>query len=220
MKPFLVETVGGILRLLSKLSIFDAIMLSFPLQSKESNGALTEMWVVGNFVLAIFSLCMFPQPPHLLLVKILSCYPLVRILEIAIYQFYTQIYGGYRGKEKVRVYYTVLSYRRSIILAFMLYVEVLAWFATLYKIHSIEFSSKLELSDPIFALYYSAVTMTTIGYGDITASTRIGASIVSIQSLIGLFMTLLILARIINYLPKPYTKDPIEFEPEVPPKEY
>lgn len=215
MKPFLVDGIGVILRSLSKISLFDAIISVAPKQAEDTEGALTEIWVVGNFALAVYSLFLFPLPPLTMVMQSLSIYPAFRVFEIIVFQFYTQIYGGYR-REKVRVHYSVHSYRRSIILAFVLYLEIMIWFACIYRIYSDNFSKmeELLLTDPSIAIYFSAVTMTTIGYGDFRAVTTFGSLLITAQSMIGLFMTMLVLSRIITYLPRPSTRDPIEQYPK------
>lgn len=57
------------------------------------------------------------------------------------------------------------------------------------------------------ALYYSIVTMTTLGYGDIFPDHDFGRFVVTIHLAVALFMTVVILARIVSYLPVPNTMD-------------
>ncbi|NLL18021.1 MAG: hypothetical protein GX262_03225 [Clostridia bacterium] len=52
--------------------------------------------------------------------------------------------------------------------------------------------------------------MTSYGNGDIGTMTKLGMLIVSVQSLIGLFMTTLSLAYFINLLPTPKSIDEAE----------
>ena len=46
-------------------------------------------------------------------------------------------------------------------------------------------SGKVEMCRPVEALYYSVVTLTTLGFGDITARTNVGASVVMFQVITG-----------------------------------
>lgn len=61
---------------------------------------------------------------------LVSIYAGVRVFEVVVFQFYTQICGGYRGAEPT-FRYTINSYRRSIVLALLLYLESIIWFAVL-----------------------------------------------------------------------------------------
>jgi len=63
--------------------------------------------------------------------------------------------------------------------------------------------SRLCLNDTTNAIYYSLVTMITVGYGDITPITKEGALLVIVQVSIGLFLTFFTLARFIGTLPRP-----------------
>jgi len=144
-------------------------------------------------------------------------YAVIRVTEILVFQFNSQVYGGYPGKEHPRLHYTVVSYRRSILLAGLLYLESALWFATLYRRCPGAFTcTNVPLSAPLKALYFSVVTITTLGYGDVAASTNTGFLLVMAEALSGLFMTLGILARVVSYLPRPETLDPIEKAPRLP----
>ncbi len=212
MNPFLVDSIGATLNVLSYISVFPSKMLR-PRFDKESWGAVVEAWVTGNLLMSIVLLATVPTNVKWVH-QIVTLYILLRIIEIVVFQFNSQIYGGYPGKDRPRLHYTVLSYRRSIFLAGLLYVEVIMWFACVYRLYANHFtSSNVSLTHPLKALYYSVVTMTTIGYGDVSAITTFGFGVVIAQALIGIFMTLLILARLVSYLPRPDTLDPIEKQP-------
>lgn len=210
MRPFLVDGIGAILRIFAKASLFEIFLKLFPNRDKQTTGALTELWVLLNLALSIMFLILISKNSPIRIVAII--YALMRITEVIVFLFYTQIYGGYRGKKKPRLHYTVLSFRRIIIITIILYFEVIVWFAGLYRINGehFVFSNLPGLDNILKALYYSVVTMTTIGYGDVSAKTTIGYVLVIAQSIIAVFMTLLILSRIISYLPRPRTLDKIE----------
>jgi hypothetical protein len=145
---------------------------------------------------------------------VVSAYATIRLIEIIVFQFNSQLYGGYPGKEKPRLRYTVLSYRRSIFLAGLLYIEAAIWFASLYRLYAESFTcTNVSLTVPLKALYFSVVTITTLGYGDVSASDSLGFFMVIAEAFSGLFMTLGILARVVSYLPRPKTLDEIEKAP-------
>lgn len=209
MKPFLIRGLGIVLKPLSRVSLFELLLSLFRIRKQDISG-LTELWVILNLLLSLFLLKLVSSSSGFTYGLLAMIYGCVRLFEIVVFQFYTQIYGGYRGK-KPSLYYTVESYRRSIVLAGLLYLEVIIWFAAFYRLNGGSFgSSKLHLDSFFVALYYSIVTMTTIGYGDISPIQTPGLILVSTQALIGIFMTILVLSRIISYIPKPWTEDEAE----------
>lgn len=91
------------------------------------------------------------------------------------------------------------------------YVEIIFWFALFYRNIDWAFETGGVALNSFFAsLNLSFVTMTTFGYTAISPKETLGDVLIIIQSIIGLFMTLLILARFISLLPSPETMD--EFE--------
>lgn len=62
----------------------------------------------------------------------------------------------------------------------------------------------------VTSFYYSLFTMSTLGYGDITPISSWAIILVTIQTLLGVFMELMILARFVSLLPKPDTLDDFE----------
>lgn len=210
MKPFIVEAVGLLLRFLNRFSPFEYILRGFKDLNKERTGGLTELWVLSNLLVAILLVTLLPNSLSSLLRWAVITYAGIRMLEIVSFQAYTQLYGGYR-KKTPRLHYELLSYRRSIFLAVLLYLEILIWFAVLYRLNAAAFATDgMALSQPLKALYYSTVTMTTLGYGDVHAQRQVGFCLVTTQALIGVFMTVLIFARIVTYLPRPNTADTVE----------
>jgi hypothetical protein len=88
----------------------------------------------------------------------------------------------------------------------MNYIEILAWFSLFYHHWASWFDDRLLiLTRPIGALYFSLVTMSTLGYGEVIPLNSKARGLVVIQTLIGIFLLVLIISRIISYLPKPKT---------------
>lgn len=90
-------------------------------------------------------------------------------------------------------------FRRSLIVA-TLYVAIDVVFAALYRLCSLEMSGMFNVSLNSFldAFYFSTVTMTTLGYGEIRPEHPLGKILVSIQTLCGLFLLAAILASAIS----------------------
>ncbi len=95
--------------------------------------------------------------------------------------------------------YKISSTVRSIILGFINYIELILAFAVIYCAHIEQIGPKDVSHDPLSALYLSAVTQMTVGYGDLQpiGSLRLVASL---QAFIGLAFISLFVARFISLL--------------------
>jgi hypothetical protein len=223
MQPFLIPALLRAFRVISFLTPYEFLkwlLTGFHRIQIDANTdtALVEGWVIINLcVSVVFSITVNRNSPHWLLVCLLV-YVACRIWEaVVIYTFYTQILGGApsgpRRKEPT-LSYELYSYRRAVVLAMILYLELLFWFSTIYRITSNSFRSDgIDLDSFFSSLYYSLITMLTIGYGDISPIDKWGFIIVILQGIIGLFMTIFVLARIISCMPGPGTMDPAEQRP-------
>ncbi len=92
--------------------------------------------------------------------------------------------------------------RRLLLVALFNYTEIVLWFAALYRIESYRFSFKpeiLNLAERFTSLYYSIMTMVTLGYGDITPKTD-GVWLVTIHLAVTIFLSLIVLARFVSIL--------------------
>jgi len=82
------------------------------------------------------------------------------------------------------------SYKRSMLLLFLNYIEIILAFAVLYSCGN--FLNK-PLNHWFDAVYFSAMTSSTIGYGDFRPVTTIGKVLATIQALLFLFFVILFL---------------------------
>ncbi len=82
------------------------------------------------------------------------------------------------------------SYKRSMLLLFLNYLEMVWGFAVLYSCDNYLNKPFTHWFD---AIYFSTVTSSTIGFGDIYPITTFGKALVSIQSLIVLLFVVLFL---------------------------
>lgn len=82
------------------------------------------------------------------------------------------------------------------------YVEIIFWFAIAYRNFDWIFETgKTSLNSFLISLNFSFSTMTSFGYSTISPKETLGIILTLIQSVIGLFMILLIFARLISLLP-------------------
>ena len=114
---------------------------------------------------------------------------ILRIGDIVTYQLYALLVT--RGAD-------LHSPQRMIALLLINYLEILFWFALFYRCFNSWFSEGIKSISGSF--YFSTVTMTTLGFGNIRPIQWPGMFFVSLQTLIGIFVALVLLARFIPAL--------------------
>lgn len=169
-----------------------------------------DVWVLMNMVGAGVVLLVSTRLLHPLLLAVVGGYGVVRILEIVAYQAKIVFLDPYREAPITRAF-ALRSYRRIVVLALHNYFEIVLWFAGFYATWRDQFGpTSRVLASEMAAVYYSMVTMTTVGYGEITPASDFARGMVTAHLCIGLFMSVLILARFVSYLPAPRTMDSAE----------
>jgi hypothetical protein len=201
MKSFVVDFYSKIFEGLKRISLFYWLQ---KLPCLKYNKAIVDLWVLVNLSLSIVCLIVIPT----------SYFPLIygcaRLFEVIIVQINLLLFDEYRYKKDKWPYF-ITSFRRTVLLLIHNYIEIIVWFALIYRNSHDLFNIKNGCLNSFWgSLYFSLVTMTTLGTGDITPNTSMGTFIVIIQTLIGIFMALLLLARFVALLPK--TKSMDEFE--------
>ncbi len=206
---FIVDFWSRIFAGLSRLSVFGLLSRLFP-------GAMTartvDLWVLGHLVLALLAVALVAMlgPDHLVSMALVF-YGLLRVFEIAVYQINVLLFDEYRAVKMGRRY-AITGYRRMIVLLLHNYAEVIFWLACTYTLLADEFVHKWEggAQTMLGAVYSSFITMTTFGEFDLLPRSNMAAVILLFHSAVGLFMTLLSLARFISLIPEPETRDTIE----------
>jgi hypothetical protein len=164
---------------------------------------LVELWVMFNILASVTALlCATHSGTAPCLLSIFFWYGSMRVCEIVVYQANVIFFDPYNKKE-----YAIYSYRRLIILAMHNYIEIIFWFGGFYAQWKGNFNCSEILSTWIGALYYSMVTMSTLGYGEVTPSTDKGRMLVLVHLAITVFLSLLIIARFVSLLPRPKSLD-------------
>ncbi|MGN6177538.1 MAG: potassium channel family protein [Mucilaginibacter sp.] len=102
-----------------------------------------------------------------------------------------------------------VSYKRNLIMAFVNYVELIFFFAGVYsfcdyhqdptKSAAFVINTMIDVGNhhltPAQDIYYSFVTATTVGYGDISAASTWAQAIVCFQVMISLFFVVVIITN-------------------------
>lgn len=128
--------------------------------------------------------------------------------------------AGYRIIELVQVYFNILlfdplqhfeageayflySSARSVLISIVSYAELICCYAIFYDFAiPWGFSKGAPIADALGALYFSTITATTVGYGDITPVGNIRIVAMS-EVLFSVLFTVTIVARFLNFLPSP-----------------
>jgi hypothetical protein len=195
MESWVVKVYSKIFEKLAWISILKWLEEGIPCLYR--NKGFIDIWAVGHFYLSLLCLTVIP------INEIIWIYGCARIFEVINVQINLLLFDQFRAEEKKKPYF-VTGFRRTVLLLIHNYLEIVVWFALVYHTFYDSFEvTNICLNTVLGSLYFSLVTMTTLGYGDIIPKTQWGAAIVIIQILIGIFMALLLLARFVALLPRP-----------------
>ena len=208
MNSFIVELWSKVFSILRWISPFQIIRILVPPVKKSY--LFVDVWVLGNLILSIVLLLICSAPNILWWEAIAIGWAIIRVVEVFIYQINVLLFDEYRARKAGKTY-ALRGFRRIVILLLHNYVEIIFWFAIFYRNLGWAFETgKISLNSFFVSLSFSFTTMTTFGYSTIFPKETLGNILVLIQSVIGLLMVLLILARFITLIPTPETLD--EFE--------
>jgi hypothetical protein len=95
----------------------------------------------------------------------------------------------------------IRSSYRSVILLAVGYLELIVGFAILYlRFGAISFTSEPAkiITQPMDALYFSTVTITTLGFGDISPFNETGRFLVMVETILGITLIVFVLSIFIS----------------------
>ena len=235
-RTFVLKFWSGIFFVLGYISPFQIIRKLFGKDRNDGRQAFVksylfvDTWVTGNLALSFLAICIVKYTDIRLVSKIIVIYGLLRVFEVFIYQVNVLLFDEYRSdvkkdkeeKEqnqnkknvtaKNNYSYALRSYRRIVILLLNNFFEIIFWFSSAYLYLSAYFSPDLKENTILEIIYKSFVKMTNFGSTTIEPRASLGIEIIWLESFIGLFMTLLVLARFIGMLPKTDTLEKNEEE--------
>ncbi len=91
------------------------------------------------------------------------------------------------------------SLNRSLILLFINYLEIIVGFATLYLLTgSVGYKVGVPLLSRSDALYFSVITITTLGYGDIKPILEIGKWLSLTETIMGFILVVLVVGTFLT----------------------
>lgn len=210
MSTFIVEFWSNIFNFLAKISLFSLIRKFFPLAISTR---FVDYWVIAHLILSILAAIVATYVHNPFFGYLLMFYGFQRTFEIVIYQTNVLLFDEYRVIKSGGEYH-LEGYRRIVLLLLHNYFEIIFWLACTYTVLSTEFEHKwLSGTGTVFGgIYSSFITMTTFGDFDLLPKTTLAAAVLLFHATVGLFMTLLSLARFISLIPAPKTRDAIEIK--------
>lgn len=210
MDSFIVPAASRLFGLLGRCSCFALVRALLP--RVVLTYGFVDLWVLGNVAVAGLALWVAPSGRGVW-VTVIAVFGGLRIFEIIVYQVNVLFFDEFRAKRTGQDY-RLRGYRRLVLLALLNYAEIAIWFGVLYRrfYTMFDYPSGLSLDNPAVALYYSIVTLATVGYGDIHPKSVSGAGLVIVQTGTQVFMSLVVLARIVSLLPRRGSMDADESE--------
>jgi hypothetical protein len=200
MDSFIVKLWGGVLNALRWLSPFHLAGFVFPRAA--TTYGFVDGWVIAHFLVAVCAWLLISPECIRLLAWLVLGYGALRLFEIVTYTLSVLFL------DSLATNYALRSFRRSVILTLHNYCEVFFWFAAVYRHFAGHFGDKAGIvASADGALYYSMVTMATVGYGDITPQDRVARYVAITHIGVSIFLTLVVLARFVALLPTPETLD-------------
>lgn len=165
----------------------------FPIfSSYNSQSVFSEFYVVSWFVFLLLLLFLYPfwypfRP--ILIIWILLGLVAYRTIEGLAYRLSIIFVNKYSRKRGLR------SMNRSLLLFMFNYCETIIGFAIFYlATRSIGYSNcDRVITKPIEALYFSVVTITTLGYGDMRPISRFGQGLALLEPLLGFVMVIIVI---------------------------
>lgn len=198
---------------LGKISVFNVVRKVLP---GPVSWRFVDCWVLGNLLLSIAAVFLVNwQDIWPWLSCVLLIYGLLRVFEMSVYQANVLLFDEYRANKKAALSgnkteeYIIKGYRRIVLLLIHNYFEIIFWLGCTYSVLESHFDRKWAGGEgtALGAIYSSFITMTTFGEFDLEPKTDWAAVILLFHATIGLFMTLLSLARFIGMLPAPKAMD-------------
>lgn len=203
-RPFLVDFWTWSLQKLEMLSVFYIIRnILFPHFTK-GNYRFIDAWLLGHTALAFIYVLIANQQWVMVGFKYgLLIYGCIRMFEILIYQLNVILVHPYNS-----VNYSLNSYRRMTIALIHNFIEIIFWFAGTFITLQFITDSTVPL-----AVYTSFTHMVSYSMElDDSKWTILAIFILQFQAAIGVFMTVLSLARFVSLFPQPASLDPKEQE--------
>jgi len=164
--------------------------LKWLIKDKEPRTQTTELWVIARLIILI--ILVFNSSSSVFYIFFVS-YFLIEGFNKRIYIVFDETYK----KE-----WNIRSRNRSLMLLFINYIEMIIGFACLYlSTHAIGLTDNIGtfINDPLDAIYFSLVTITTLGYGEYIPINDVGKILISIETLAGITFLVVVVATFVGW---------------------
>lgn len=168
--------------------------------------SFVDTWALGFLTASFISYCLALFASSIILQVVIVALSVIRVIEFLTYLLWVILFAKpNKGQKDLR------SYRRTMLLLMSNYLETIFWFSTWLAVLA-SFGLVVVVQGPhSFALIRESVMLMVANWsGNVLIKSNIGIGVVAVQDLIGLFMTIVIGARVISLLPRPTSADPEE----------
>jgi hypothetical protein len=173
----------------------------------EFNKAVERYWIfwtigmLAAYVLAVIACHVAVSPNIWNIVRVPSSMALISLALIALFRILEILAVSFR--LHLLVPYKTRSPAHAIVLTFLAYVHVLIAFAVIYLAESFWLGDPFKSSpglwaNPIDGLYFSTVTITTVGYGDLSPEHWLGKLLVIFEIFVGLILLVVAFQRVLG----------------------
>lgn len=208
-KTFVVDFYAWIFGVLRWISPF-ALLRLIPFTREPLRAwMIVEAWIIGHTVLAILASIVTYTDFSRSLSLALVLYGGLRVFEIIVYQVNVLFFDQYRA-IKAGQRYRIRGYVRMLILLLHNYVEIVFWFISVLFVFRQCSYIQADMASYVTAVRLGFLSMMAFSYEGLTPLCRVASIVLLVHSVIGLFMTLLLLGRFIGLLPNPESMDPTE----------
>lgn len=199
---FILELSDWIFGTLEKISIFNAIRKL----KNTTSYKFVDLWVVGNLIAAILSSIIVYNLTieNKYIVYIILIYSFLRVFEVIIYQINVLFFHPYRAKKQGKEY-KLKSVTRMVIALLHNYMEIMFWYSTMI-ISIIIFNGDSPYNLTWVEIIRSNILCIATLDGNsvkeaVNSSYNYLSSLVFLEIISGIIMTIISLARFIGALP-------------------
>ncbi len=207
---FIVSLWSTIFYLLRFVSLLTIIRKAFPSIFKSGYGyVVVEVWVIIHTVLAMVAAITVYLHPENVVATIFLIYGALRIFEIVVVQVNILLFDEFRARKAGKPY-SIRGYRRIVLLLLHNYAEIVFWFTgTLMFLHH---ASHLEIDNFSLATAFrqGILQMASFSSRELHPVDLYASLVLLLQTVVGIFMTILTLARFVSLMPAPLTQEPYE----------